>query len=177
MKKQRICIIGNSGSGKSTLANKIGKSLNMPVYHLDKYMCHGDFQELPHETRLKVHSELVKGDDWIIEGNFRRYLDERLSRATLVIFLSIPRYLVLYNALKRTVGNNYPNGSAPENANTKKFTPWLFGQILKYSRREKLKVLKNDIRQFPGVSLLVLKPDSLESWVKQVGEIVSDVSS
>ncbi|MFW5904155.1 MAG: AAA family ATPase [Candidatus Saliniplasma sp.] len=33
----KIAIIGSPGSGKSTFAKKLGKKLNIPVYHLDSY--------------------------------------------------------------------------------------------------------------------------------------------
>ena len=38
MKPKKILILGISRTGKTTLARKLSKLLDIPVYHLDKYI-------------------------------------------------------------------------------------------------------------------------------------------
>lgn len=40
-KLKRIAVIGLPGSGKSTFATRLGKTLRIPVHHLDKHMFDG----------------------------------------------------------------------------------------------------------------------------------------
>lgn len=45
--------------------------------------------------------ELVAQDQWIIDGNYRRTLTMRMLEADTIIFLDIPRWRCLYQAIKR----------------------------------------------------------------------------
>ena len=42
-------------------------------------------------------------DQWIIDGNYSRTMEQRLERADLIIFLDMPRWLCMYRVLKRRV--------------------------------------------------------------------------
>lgn len=98
---QRIVIIGSSGAGKSTLARKLGRKLNIPVIHLDRYHWQPGWVPLPAEEWEKFISEKVAEERWIIDGNYRRTLPMRLSAADTVIFLDLPRWLCVARAIKR----------------------------------------------------------------------------
>ncbi len=91
----KIIVIGCPGSGKSTLSTKLGKKLNIPVHHLD------DYQDLPSEEFKNVQSELMKGDRWILDGNFTKTIDSRASNADTVILIEFSRRVVIWRAVKR----------------------------------------------------------------------------
>lgn len=98
---KRIVIIGSSGSGKSTLARKLGEELGLPVYHLDKYYWNPGWEPTPQtEWRQTVHT-LAQRTQWILDGNYRSTLPERLQLADTVIFLDLPRWLCMSRAIKR----------------------------------------------------------------------------
>jgi len=97
----KICIVGCGGSGKSTLAQKLGELMSLPVYYLDVYFWKAGWVERNREEWNSIVCGLVKKDKWIIEGNFERTQDIRFAEADTIIFLDLPSYKCLINALKR----------------------------------------------------------------------------
>ena len=108
----RISIVGISGSGKSTLANKLGKKLDLPVFHLDKY-----FWDVGWKKRYKTKEEfksvvddLASQDKWIIDGNYSSSssLGLRLEKADTIIFLDFPKYKCLWRVFIRVLNRKQP---------------------------------------------------------------------
>ncbi len=106
MKKEilkRIAIIGIPGSGKSTFANRLGKQLNIPVYHLDKYVFLENGEKRDHQELINMQNEITAKDSWIIEGCSIKTLDIRFARADTVIYLELPRLLCVWRMFKRVI--------------------------------------------------------------------------
>ena len=98
---ERIIIIGCGGAGKSTLARKMGKKLNIPVIHLDAlFWKPGWVEETQEEFDRKLAAEL-ENTRWIMDGNFKRTLPERIARCDTVIYLDFSRFACLRGVLKR----------------------------------------------------------------------------
>lgn len=97
---QRICILGPSNSGKSTLAAAIGRARSLPVIHLDQYrhLPGTQWVERPDPDFERMHNEAMDTDQWVIDGNYSRWLPGRLRRSTGLVLLdastaaSIVRY-------------------------------------------------------------------------------------
>lgn len=88
---KRILVLGSGGAGKSTLARLLGRRLGLPVLHLDVHYWRPGWVE-PAEGEWKAQVEgLVRGDAWIIDGNYRGTLAMRLARADTAVFLDLPR--------------------------------------------------------------------------------------
>jgi adenylate kinase family enzyme len=96
-------IFGIPGSGKSTFAVRLGHSLHLPVYHLDKYFYVRNWQERETEDFLRIQKELVEKETWIIDGNSTKTLDIRFSRADLVLYFRYNRLLCLWRIFKRLI--------------------------------------------------------------------------
>ncbi len=165
--EHRICILGNSGSGKSTLAHALRKELNLPVYHLDRELLEGQFNWRPEDEQVASHQRFVREKNWIIDGNYGQFLQERLERATLVIFLDVGRPLSISRAIQRFLKNSHLRSSIPSEARnqlTWRFLKW----VLLYSRRKRLSNVKELAQTLTHLDLLVLKPAPLASWITQV---------
>ncbi|WP_282020937.1 DNA topology modulation protein [Planomicrobium okeanokoites] len=111
---KRMALIGSGGSGKSTLARELGKKLNIEVFHLDALLWKPNWQPTSKEEQRKIQMELVKKDEWIIDGNYNGTMDIRLREADTIIFLDFSRVLCTYRALKRMI--QYRNRRRPDMA-------------------------------------------------------------
>lgn len=101
----RICILGPSNSGKSTLAADIGRKLGIEVVHLDQlhHIPHSDWQPRPAGEFLALHDAAIKGQQWVMEGNYSSCLPQRFQRATGVILLDVSTSTSLFRYVRRTL--------------------------------------------------------------------------
>lgn len=98
---KRIAIIGCCGAGKSTLARNLGQKLALPVIHLDTYYWRSHWVETPKNDWDIVHQKLLKGDSWIIDGNYGSTMDTRIEAADTIVWLNLPNNLCLWRIIKR----------------------------------------------------------------------------
>ena len=114
----RICILGPSNSGKSTLALALAEKTVAPVIHLDQLFHRPGtrWQERPEAEFLALHEAAIQQECWVMEGNYTRYLEARLARATGLIMLDISMQVMLRRYFYRTLiqkdraGNVLPAG-------------------------------------------------------------------
>jgi len=98
---KRILIIGNNGSGKSVLAQKLGTQLRLPVHHLDTLYWLPNWIKQEREIMGQQIREITENPEWIIEGNYRVALEERMRRSQLIIKLDLPLKVCIQNVKKR----------------------------------------------------------------------------
>lgn len=98
----RILIIGSPGAGKSFFTNKLANCIQLPVFHLDDYYWLENWQRPTNEEWEFTLDELLKKQNWIIDGNYYDSFSKRLERANYVIYLDTPVFLCLLRALKRS---------------------------------------------------------------------------
>ncbi|WP_023639045.1 ATPase AAA [Dickeya zeae] len=101
----RICIIGPSNSGKSTLAHAIAKKRHLEVIHLDRFfhVPYSNWQERPFNEFLLLHDAAINKEKWVMDGNYKRCLPQRLSRTTGLILLDISTLASLSRYVNRTL--------------------------------------------------------------------------
>lgn len=99
----RILILGPNGAGKSTLARLMGARLGLPVFHLDALHWSPGWVETERSAFREKVAQTARQDAWIIDGNYTRYLDLRLSHADAVIWLDLPRYVYFPRVIWRTI--------------------------------------------------------------------------
>jgi adenylate kinase family enzyme len=109
---KRIVVLGVPGAGKSTFARKLGARLDLPVHHLDRYFWRPDWISISDEEFDELLEDLLSGDEWIIDGNYRRTIPMRLARADVAVVLDRPRWLAIARVLKRIA--RYRNGGRPD---------------------------------------------------------------
>ena len=95
-------MVGNSGSGKSTLAVALATRLGVPYVELDSIFHQPGWTELPHdEFRARVGA-LAAGENWVIDGNYTAVRDLVWARADTVVWIDLPRRLVMRRVIGRT---------------------------------------------------------------------------
>lgn len=89
----RIVIIGNAAGGKTTLSQQIGKTLSIPVFHIDDSIWDTSWEHKPAEIFHKEHKRFMKLDNWVIDGIGIDHEDEiyqRLHKANIIVFVDFP---------------------------------------------------------------------------------------
>ncbi|MGM3161465.1 ATPase AAA [Dickeya undicola] len=101
----RICIMGPSNSGKSTLAHAISRKRHLEVIHLDQlfHIPNSNWQERPLNEFLLLHEQAINKESWVIDGNYKRCLPQRLARATGLILLDVSTLSSLLRYVNRTL--------------------------------------------------------------------------
>ena len=98
---RKILIIGSGGAGKSSLARELSERLDIEVVHLDKLYWRSGWIETPRDEWKAAISELVKGDSWIMDGNYGGTIEMRVNAADTIVLFDLPRTLCVYRAVKR----------------------------------------------------------------------------
>ena len=101
----KIHIIGGPGSGKTFLAEKLSKELGIPHYDLDELQWdnHTDTYGVKRdpEERERLLGDLLKQNDWIIEGVYYAWCQQCFVDADRIYLLRVPRYKYRYRIIRR----------------------------------------------------------------------------
>ena len=98
-------IIGCSGSGKSTLARALREKLGLPLIHLDQLWWQEGWQNVSREEFDARLDMALNMDRWIIDGNYSRTMEQRLSKCDTIIYLDFSRWACLWGMLCRVLGS------------------------------------------------------------------------
>lgn len=99
----RICVVGTTGSGKTTLAREIARRLRIPHIELDALHWESDWTPAqPGRFRARV-ADAVKGESWVVDGDYSRVRDIVWCRAELVVWLVYWRASILCRTTRRTL--------------------------------------------------------------------------
>ena len=166
---EKIILIGSGGSGKSTLARQLGVKLNLKVHHLDALLWKPNWVGVPRQEQREIQHDLIKQDEWIIDGNYGGTMDIRLKAADTIIFLDIDRKICMYRALKRMV--QYRNKTRPdmrEGCDERLdfgFLKWIW----RYPKAKRPDILKK-IEQLSGEKqVIILKsPKQIKAFLENV---------
>ncbi|AHA06094.1 adenylate kinase family enzyme [Bacillus sp. LEw-kw-24] len=168
MNMKKIILIGSGGSGKSTLAKQLGNKLNIKVHHLDALFWKANWEGVPREEQRKVQKNLIKEEEWIIDGNYGGTMDLRLNAADTIIFLDIHRTICVYRAFKRIV--QYRNKTRPDMGAgcEERLDLQFFKWIWEYPNKKKPAILKKLDQLSKGKEVIILKsPNEVKRFLKK----------
>jgi adenylate kinase family enzyme len=164
---KRILIMGSPGTGKSTLAKRMHDILGLPLINLDKYFWKPGWNKREDFEWQEIVSELVKKDEWIIDGNHRKTLEMRLPYADAIIFLDFSRLTCLYRWLKRIFKNDRQDciEGCKEKINYKHmhWILWGFPHVSKKLILKRLKEVEGEKKVF-----ILKSDDDVEKFINQI---------
>lgn len=139
----KVDIIGSVASGKTTLAKRISKQYNIPYYEKDnivwKRTSSGDVKRSPEERDQYFH-DIIKENNWIVEGSPRKILKESFKCCDYIIVLDEYTMTRLIRVFKRWM--NQRNGRESYNSKpTLNFLWWNIKWVIEFNR------MKNDLWQ------------------------------
>ena len=98
---QKIIVIGCPGSGKTTFAEKLGDKTGLAVFYLDAIWHRADKTHISREEFDARLSEILALDTYIIDGNYSRTLERRISACDTVFLFDLPAEICLCGAVSR----------------------------------------------------------------------------
>lgn len=98
----RISVVGVSGAGKSTVARLAAARVGAPYFELDAIHHGPNWTEIPAAELRAIVADLVAGDVWVIDGNYRKVRDLVWGRATLVAWVDPSKLVVMAQVLWRS---------------------------------------------------------------------------
>ncbi|MCP3997767.1 MAG: AAA family ATPase [bacterium] len=143
----RIAVIGNSGSGKSTLAARLARKLGAEHIELDAIHHLPDWTPIARDDMRHAVAERIETDSWVVDGNYASLVQDLVfARADTVVWLDLPRRVVMPRIIRRTVGRGLLrrelwNGNREQLRNLIKTEPaenivlWAWTQHEKYRSR------------------------------------------
>lgn len=105
---EKVIIIGCPGAGKSTFARKLKEKTGLPLFYLDMIWHKEDGTNISRDEFDGKIKEIMKKEQWILDGNYIRTLEMRLKECDTVFLLDYPLELCLEGASSR-IGKERPD--------------------------------------------------------------------
>jgi adenylate kinase family enzyme len=100
---QRVSVVGSSGSGKTTVGRRLATSLGVPFVELDSIFHQPNWRELPRDVFRARVGEVITREAWVVDGNYGAVRDLVWQRADTVVWLDLPRSVVMRRVALRTL--------------------------------------------------------------------------
>lgn len=98
---KKMIVLGCPGSGKTTFSCKLQKLTGKPIFYLDAIWHKPDRTHISREEFDIKLSEILKGDEWIIDGNYSRTIEVRLEKCDTVFLFDLPTEVCMSGAVER----------------------------------------------------------------------------
>jgi adenylate kinase family enzyme len=100
---RRVAVVGTSGAGKTTAGRRLATSLGVDFVELDGIFHQPDWQPLPTDELRALVGHVASDDGWVIDGNYAAIRDLVWGRADTVVWLDLPRRVVMRRVILRTL--------------------------------------------------------------------------
>ena len=104
---KKIIVIGCPGSGKTTFAEKLRDKTKLQLFYLDAIWHKPDKTHISRDEFDARLGEILGFESWIIDGNYSRTLEVRISASDTVIFFDLPTEVCLDGAVARLGKKRY----------------------------------------------------------------------
>ena len=107
---KRVAVFGNAGGGKSTIARRLAELTGLPLYVVDMMQFRAGGVKVPQDEFLQAHADLLRRDEWIIDGaGGVALLWERFAAADTLVYVDLPLLLHYAWVTKRLIKGLFAN--------------------------------------------------------------------
>lgn len=99
---RNIMVLGCSGAGKSVLARRVAEITGLRLIHMDYFYFEPNWTVRNEDDIVARVVESIAEDGWVFDGNHAETFDLRAEKSDVIIWVNIPRWRCLFNALCRT---------------------------------------------------------------------------
>jgi adenylate kinase family enzyme len=99
----RVVVVGSSCAGKSTFATALAGVVGAKYVELDELHLGPNWSETPAEEFRRRVAEAVRGESWVVAGNYAQVRDLLWPRANTLVWLNYSFPRVCWQGLSRTV--------------------------------------------------------------------------
>ena len=164
---KRVVIVGCAGAGKSTLAKKISNQTGLRIVHLDQLYWLPNWIPRDRQSFNALINEQVGHDSWIMDGNYKGTLAERLVKADLVIVLNTSRWRCLWRIFLRTLKSyNRTRQDMPDGC-LERFD-WEFTKYIWTFSKQYHPLLQDILLGFNGQIIELKNPRETQMFLKQL---------
>lgn len=106
----RLVVIGTSGSGKTTFAARLAAAAGLTHVELDVVNWRPGWYSLCHrepEVFTRLVTEATGGDRWVVSGGYSEVRRMLWSKATHLVWLDLPRWVVMRQVIWRSFGRAF----------------------------------------------------------------------
>ena len=159
----RILILGCPGSGKSTFARALAARTGLPLVHLDTVWWRADGTHIPREEFDRALDGLLRGEQWIMDGNYRRTMEVRLRAADTAIFLDYPESVCM-DGIRARVDQMRPDIPWTEST----LDPELVALVQNYARDDRPALLSL-LQKYPDKQALIFTSrQETDRWLSEL---------
>ena len=159
----RIIILGCSGSGKSTLASRLHERTDLPLFHLDNIWWKENRTHISRDEFDGRLAEILKGESWILDGDYSRTYEVRIRSCDTIIFLDYSEAECM-EGIKKRVGKSRPDIPWVEHS----LDPELVEMVRNY-RRDNRPVLHSLFKKYPDRKKIIFKTRAqADRWLSEL---------
>ena len=161
---KRIVVTGCPGSGKSVFSLKLKEKTGLPLYHLDNVWWMPDRTHITREEFDAALAEILKKDEWILDGSYSRTSEPRIAACDTVILLDYDTDVCMQGIIDR-VGQARPDIPWTENS----LDPELVELVNTYKKRNN-PVLHELLCKYPDKDVHIFRTrEEADRWLETIG--------
>lgn len=163
---QKILVIGSPGSGKSTFSRALSALTGISLCYLDLLWHLPDRTTVSEEEFDRRLSDVLKGERWIIDGNYLRTLEVRLQSCDTVFLLDYPVEICLAGVRQR-IGRKREDMPWVEQSFDPEFRQW----ILDFPHAQLPGIRTLLLQYAPGRQITVFRSRAeCTEWLERFGD-------
>ena len=159
----KILILGCPGSGKSTFARALLERTGLPLICLDNLWWRADGTHISRDEFDRALDGLLRGEKWIVDGDYSRTYEVRIRASDTVIFLDCDEETCMAGIVSR-IGK--ARADIPWTEST--LDPELVAQVQNFARDNR-PVLLSLLQKYPDKQVLSFTSRAeADRWLSEI---------